>query len=114
MKLQEAPAASDPPEKVIVRGAVVVSEPPLQVAVGPEVVTVKPAGKVSVKANPVKDWLPAAALLIVNVSTDVPLSAIGLVPNDLVMAGSGGGFLQPVKVTLSTYPSAPGFVFPEL
>jgi hypothetical protein len=50
---QFPPPASDPPEKLIVLGAVVVSVPP-HVEVGPEVATVIPAGRVSVNAIPLR------------------------------------------------------------
>ena len=54
LKLHEVFAASDPPEKEIVLGAVVVREPP-QAEVGPEVTTVRPAGKVSVNPIPLSE-----------------------------------------------------------
>ena len=54
LKVHEVFAASDPPEKEIVLGAVVVSKP-LQVAVGPLFATVRPAGKVSVKPIPLSE-----------------------------------------------------------
>ena len=53
VRVQLAPAASEPPEKVIWSGVVVESEPP-QVAVGAVVATVNPAGNVSLNAIPLK------------------------------------------------------------
>ena len=95
-------AASVPPVKVIVLGAVVPSVP-AQVAVEP-VATVRPAGSVSLKATPVS---PAElGLVSVKVSVLLPPSVTGLVAKDLVIVG-GTGTAQPLKVTLSALRSAP-------
>jgi len=66
-------AASVPPLKLMVLGAVVVTEPPLQAAVGPELATVIPAGSTSVKLMPLRLSV-VFGLVIVNVSEVVPFN----------------------------------------
>ncbi len=106
---QDAPAASEPPVKEIVSGAVVVSEPP-QTAVGPLVATVTPAGRESVKARPVNPTV-VFGLAIVKVSVDAPPTATGSGAKDLVRVG-WSGVPQPVMIMLSTSRSALVFVAP--
>jgi hypothetical protein len=78
-------AASDPPEKDIVLGAVVESEPP-QVAVGPLVATVTPAGKVSVNPMPVSEF-DRFGLVTVNDRVEVPPVKIEVGEKDLARTG---------------------------
>ena len=69
LKVHEVFAASDPPEKEIVLGAVVVSEPP-QIAVGPLFAIVRPAGKTSLKLIPLSE-LNKLRLSIESVNVEV-------------------------------------------
>ena len=78
-------AASDPPVKVIVLGAVVVKEPP-HVAVGPLLAIVKPLTRVSLKSIPLRA-LFRFGLVIVNVSVDVLPVKIEVGEKDLASTG---------------------------
>jgi hypothetical protein len=97
-RVQLVPAASVPPVKLIVSGAVVVNDPP-QVATGPLVATVNPAGNVSLKARPVNAAY-GFGLSIANVSREVPPTAIGSVAKVFEIVGYSG-VPQPVITTLS-------------
>ena len=108
--VQEALAASVPPLKEIVCGAVVDKVPPH--CEDNPVVTVRPLGKVSVKLIPVRATA-VFGLVRVKVKDDVAPTATGFGEKALVMVG-GLGIAQPVKVTSSRYKSEPGFVFVEL
>jgi hypothetical protein len=78
-------AASDPPMKAIVLGAVVDNEPP-QVAVGPLVARVRPAGNVSV--NPIPDSeLEEFGLLITKDNVDTLPVNTEVGENDLPRTG---------------------------
>jgi hypothetical protein len=84
------------PVNVMVLGLVVVSEPP-QVVVGPDVATVNPAGSTSVNPTPVS----ASAVLgfvIVNVNVEVPLSAIIVGLNALLIDGGASTVMLAVAV----------------
>ena len=78
-------AASDPPVKEIVLGAVVVKEPP-QIGVGALVVTVKPATSVSLKPIPLNAVL-RFGLVIVNVSVEVLPVKMEVGEKDLAKTG---------------------------
>jgi hypothetical protein len=87
-------AASDPPEKDIVLGAVVVSEP-LQVAVGPLLATVRPVVKTSV--NPMPDSeLDRFGLVAIKVNVEVMPVKIEVGEKDL--ASTGGAITVRVEV----------------
>ena len=101
--LQEALAASDPPLKEIVCGAVVESVPPH--CVEEEVGTVSPLGRVSMKAIPLNAMV-VFGLVNVNVSVEVAPAATEFGEKDLVIVGEDG-VPQPVNVTLSRLKSAP-------
>ena len=101
--LQVALAASVPPLKEIVCGAVVDSVPPH--CVEDPVVTVSPLGNVSVNAMPLKA-IVALGLVNENVRVELAPAATGLGENDLLRVGEEGA-PQPVKVTLSRFRSAP-------
>jgi hypothetical protein len=78
-------AASDPPEKDIVLGAVVDSEPP-QVAVGPLLATVSPVGKGS--ENPMPDSeLDMFGLVTTKVNAEVLPVKIEAGEKDLARTG---------------------------
>ena len=86
-------------------------EPAVAVAVPPQVLdkplgvaTTKPAGKVSVKAKPLRLEL-AFGLLIVKVSEVVPFSAMLEAPKALVMAG--GVAKETVTLALAVFPVPP-------
>jgi hypothetical protein len=91
------------PVNVMVLGLVVVSEPP-QVVVGPDVATVNPPGNVSVNPTPVS----ASAVLgfvIVNVSVEVPLSAIIVGLNALLIDGGATTVMLAVLLVAPVPPS---------
>ena len=94
---QEAPAASVPPAKEIVPGAVVVSVPPH--CADEPLATVTPAGSVSVNARPLKAD-PTFGFVTVKLRVDVAPTATGSGEKLFVIVG-GSGFLQPVKIMLS-------------
>ena len=97
--LQVPLAASAPPLKEIVLGAVVVSVPP-HCDEDPEAI-VSPEGKESVKVTPVKSTPTSKfGLVSVKVSVETPLTATGLGEKALVICG-GLGTAQPVTLTLS-------------
>lgn len=106
MKVQEPPAASDPPVKAIVLVAAVVDNVPPHCAVD-ELAIDKPDGKTSTKAKPVNARFPAALLFNVKLRIEVDPLIIGFDENDLAIVGAGAGIPQPVNVILSTYISAP-------
>jgi hypothetical protein len=88
LNVHEAVAARVAPERLTeVAPAVAVIVPPPQDPVRPfGVETTRPAGKLSVNATPVNDWL-AFGLLIVKLSEVLPPTGMLAAPNDLVMAG---------------------------
>src|SRR4029079_18061720 len=95
--VQEPPAASVPPAKERLLGAVRVSVPPHWAEV--PLVTVRPAGSVSVKVIPLAAT-PGLGLVIVKVRVEVPPTGTGLGEKPLLSVG-GCGTAQPVKTTSS-------------
>src|SRR5512139_1951610 len=86
LKLQLAPAASDPPVSAMVRVAAVVIKVPPHCAED-ESATDKPAGNTSVNAMPVNAWFPGAVLLIVNANVELEPCAIEAGEKDLLSVG---------------------------
>ena len=105
LKEHDPPAARVPPDRAIVRGAVLVTVPPHPAAEPP--VTASPAGMTSVNATPVRSTLPTAVLARVNSSTDVSPLTMGSLPKDLASMGAGGALKQPVKTMSSKSRFAP-------
>jgi hypothetical protein len=101
--VQEALAASDPPESVkLPLPATAVLVPP-QVEVKPfGVATTTPDGNVSVNAKPVSA-VPALGLLMVKESADVPPTTIADGVKDLLSAGAVGAFT--VRVAVAAAPA---------
>ena len=93
------PAASVPPVKLMMFGAVVESIPP-QVAVGPLVATVNPAGNVSVKLIPFNATV-VLLFVIVKPSEDVCPIKIEVGVNDLLKVG------EPTTVNVAVLLVAP-------
>ncbi len=88
-----------------------VGEPPQVVLAEGTAATWMPDGSESVKVAPVSCAL--FVFVSVNVSVDVPLTAMGFGENALAIVGWTAA-LQPVNVTLSILLSEPAFVLPEL
>jgi hypothetical protein len=89
-------AASEPPLKLIRFGAVVETMPP-QVAVGPAVGTVIPAGRVSVKAMPVRPCVEFG-LVMLKVRLVVPFRRMLDAPNDFMSVGGVATFIVTVAM----------------
>ena len=106
LKVQEPPAANDPPVNAIVRVAAVVVNVPPHWDVD-EFAIDKPDGKTSLNVTPVNARFPAAVLLRVKVNVEVEPLTIGFGEKDLEIVGAGAGILQPVKETSLKYASAP-------
>ncbi len=101
--LHEALAASVPPLKEMVRGAVVESVPPH--CDDDPVETLKPLGNVSVKAIPLRDKA-LLGLVNVNVNVEFAPAATGLGEKDLLRVAEEGA-PHPVNLMLSRLRSAP-------
>src|SRR5436305_1255941 len=112
LTVQEPLAGIVPPLNVSdVAAAVGAHVPPHVVAAAGVAATCTPAGSASVNAALVSG--AGFAFVSVNVSVEIPFTAIGLGENALAIAGFTAA-PQPVKTTLSIDRSAPGLVFPEL
>lgn len=91
LSVQEAPAASVPPDRLTADEPVAAAAVPVQVVVKPlGVATSRPVGKLSLNPTLVSDTVFAAGLVIVKASEVVPFSAILGAPNDSAMVGAAG------------------------
>ena len=99
--VQEALAASEPPVRLMVEvfAAAVAVPPQVLVKLGVDAMS-SPPGSTSVKLKPVRAVAPEVVLEIVKVKVLLLPTTTGSVPKDFEMVG-GGGFGQPVIVTLS-------------
>lgn len=106
LKVQEPPAASDPPVNAIVRVAAVVVNVPPHWDVD-EVAMDRPDGRTSVNATLVNARFPEDVLFSVKLNVDVEPLIMGLGEKDFAIVGAGAGIPQPVNVMLSINKSAP-------
>lgn len=91
LNVQDAPAASVPPERLTADEPVAAAAVPVQVVVKAlGVATTRPVGKLSLNPTPVSDTVFAAGLVIVKASEVVPFTAILGAPNDSAMVGAAG------------------------